>query len=141
MCVVGPQASPVRPQHFHLFAFGSTDLALRGPPSLPQQKQKLYRKESRHDRCRISQNECPPAWQADRALDGRSRKSRDRCTRRIVGPVSVWRPSGVGFKYPINSVVDLIAMVDLVTGDRHVACVLKLWVAERRGDGASLDCE
>ena len=45
----------------------------------------------------------------------------------------------VGLNYPIRSVVDLIAIADLVkvNGDLgRVAGLLKLWLAEKRGQGA-----
>ena len=47
----------------------------------------------------------------------------------------------VGLNYPIRSVVDLAAVADLarVNGDLgRVAGLLKLWLAEKRGQGASL---
>lgn len=46
----------------------------------------------------------------------------------------------VGLNYPIRSVVDLAAVADLakVNGDLgRVAGLLKLWLAEKRGQGAS----
>lgn len=45
----------------------------------------------------------------------------------------------VGLNYPIRSVVDLIAVADLakINGDLgRVAGLLKLWLAEKRGQGA-----
>jgi hypothetical protein len=46
----------------------------------------------------------------------------------------------VGMNYPIRSVVDLTAVADLakVNGDLgRVAGLLKLWLAEKRGQGAN----
>jgi hypothetical protein len=46
----------------------------------------------------------------------------------------------VGLNHPIRSVVDLAAVADLakVNGDLgRVAGLLKLWLAEKRGEGAS----
>ncbi|HGK4652146.1 TPA: conjugal transfer protein TraJ [Yersinia enterocolitica] len=48
--------------------------------------------------------------------------------------------SAVGRNSPIRSVVDLLAVADLakVNGDLgRVAGLLKLWLAEKRGQGAS----
>ena len=45
----------------------------------------------------------------------------------------------VGLNYPIRSVLDLMAVVDLakVNGDLgRVAGLLKLWLSEKRGQGA-----
>ncbi|WP_274411424.1 plasmid mobilization protein [Pseudomonas sp. NEEL19] len=41
MCVVGPQAALAPPHHLPLFAFGSTDLALRGTQPLPRLRVKV----------------------------------------------------------------------------------------------------
>ena len=144
MCVVGLRGKPRSPQHYLLLACGSTASCSARLTVAAATKGGTKRKEG------------APRMAADDDMNEQADQPR-----RTVPPIKVWLTPGeraeiaerakqaglslsaymrtAGLNHPIRSVYDLKAVADLgrVNGDMgRIAGLLKLWLSEKRGQGA-----
>lgn len=157
MCVVGPQAAPVPPQHRPLLTCGSTASCSTRPTvaaATEHQKPDAAPKERRAAAppgCRSGMSERRMVEKKKTTYGTRPRNEYikvfvtederaelvERAAQAGMSQSAFLR--AVGLNEPIRSVVDLQAVADLgkINGDLgRVAGLLKLWLAEKRGQGA-----
>lgn len=140
MCVVRVRASPHPSSTWPLFAFGSTDLALRGVQSLPRLKGDQSNTRSSHVIDSIKEKS--PGRRRGKPIEvwvTNEEKAKITAQAKEAGMARSAYLRALGLNTPIKSVVDLGAVTDLakVNGDLgRVAGLLKLWLADKRGEGA-----